>query len=324
MVLLWVAIVIVAILLSPFAYQRLVHHRSLKAGFVEYALRHQKHMGYRHVTEESLKEKIEANDGLSRYEFPEWFEHRVPVRETECRGVQGFWMNEHEGSGYLIFYLAGGGFLHMPKKYHWMFLEDVALETGAEVFVPIYRRLPQCNCDDTYPLMVDIYKDIAESRPGSKIILSGDSSGGNIALVIAEYLIKEGYRQPDEIIVLSPATGYTYYDHEEEFAPYEKVCPSLSALGCNGLGIAWAGGHDMERWQVSPIYGDTKGMGRTTIFVGNREVFFPSCRAMHRVLQENGVDSELVVGRGLNHVYPIMPIPEAKKAKRKYCEIVMR
>ena len=45
---------------------------------------------------------------------------------------------------------------------------------------------------------------------------------------------------------------------------------------------------------------------------------------MHRVLQENGVDSELVVGRGLNHVYPIMPIPEAKKAKRKYCEIVMR
>ena len=43
MVLLWVAIVIVAILLSPFAYQRLVHHRSLKAGFVEYPILRLRH-----------------------------------------------------------------------------------------------------------------------------------------------------------------------------------------------------------------------------------------------------------------------------------------
>ena len=324
MVLVWIAVVVILVLLIPFAYQRLYRHRSLTAGVVEFILRHQDKTGYRHDTEETLRRKIETNDGLSRYEFPEGFEVKVPVRETECMGLQCFWMNEHEDSKYLIFYLPGGGFLHMPKVFHWRFLDRVAQETGAEIFVPIYRRLPQCTVEDAYPQLVDLYKQIAESRPGRKIILSGDSAGGNISLVIAEHLILEGYRQPDEIIPMSPATGYTLKGHEEEFAPYQKACPTMSAVGCNGLGLAWANGHDMERWQVAPVYGNTKGMGRTTIFVGDREIFFPSCRAMYEVLQRDGVESELIVGRGMNHVYPVMPIPDAKKARKKYCEIVMR
>ena len=35
-----------------------------------------------------------------------------------------------------------------------------------------------------------------------------------------------------------------------------------------------------------------------------------------------GINSELVVGKGLNHVYPLYPIPEADDAFDKICSII--
>ena len=45
---------------------------------------------------------------------------------------------------------------------------------------------------------------------------------------------------------------------------------------------------------------------------------------MYECQKRDGEESQLIVGRGMNHVYPVMPIPDAKKARKKYCEIVMR
>ena len=41
-------------------------------------------------------------------------------------------------------------------------------------------------------------------------------------------------------------------------------------------------------------------------------------------LKEKGIQTELHIGQGLNHVYPAFPIPEADEAIRIMCEIIER
>lgn len=318
-----VAVIVAAVILAlPTVSSHLIYHRSFMATLTESVLRRQERTGYR--DEAAAIRKIAENDSEARYRIPEKHVPKVGMEESELNGIQYFRMNPQDDPKHVIVYLAGGGFLHPPKVFHWKMLDRIARKTGAEVYVPIYGRLPTHTAKDIYPAITDFYRSIADSHPDSKMILGGDSSGGNIVFVIAEQLIAEGYRQPDEIISISPPSGYTYEGHEEEFAPYAKVCPVLGPGGVNYLAAEWAGDLDVLDYRVSPIFGNVRGMGRVTIFAGERELLYPSSLAMHRVLLENGVDSEFVSGRGMNHVYPAFPIPEARKAQRRICRIVLR
>ena len=40
------------------------------------------------------------------------------------------------------------------------------------------------------------------------------------------------------------------------------------------------------------------------------------------MLQNEGVKSQIDIGEGMNHVYPIYPIPEAKEALQEICDII--
>ena len=306
------------------ALPRIIQHRSFRAALFDYGMRIlDTGVGYKGEREDTVR-KIEERATHDPFVIKDPEKYGVPIDESYIDGIQTFTINKSQDPKYFIFYMAGGGFLNPPKRLHMKFLTTVCKETGAEVLLPLYPRIPYHTYRDSYPKMVDIYVKAVEAHPNSKIILSGDSSGGNMAMVIAEHLLLRGYRQPDEIILMSPAAGLPYEGNEEWFDRYEKRCPMLGVAGCNTLAEYWAGDTDIKHWEVSPLFGKTEGIGRTTIFVGDRELFLPSCTALHQKLKETGVDSTLIVGKGMNHVYPIIPIPEARRARRTYEEIIKR
>lgn len=323
MLVLWIVLgTVLCIPLLAVVLSHVIWHRSFMASFVEFYIKHQDGVGYA-GGEETARRKIEANDGL-RYDFPKGYTVKAPLRESTESGIRTYWVNEHEGSEYLIFYLAGGAFLHGPKTFHWRFIDEVCRSTGATAAVPIYDRLPDRTCTDIFPAMTDLYRSLAGAKDWKKVILMGDSAGGNIVFVIAEELLKGGFKQPDEIISISPPAGYPYAGHEDEFAQYERTCVFLSIGGVNLLADRWAGDAGLDDYRVSPYFGEVRGMGRVTIIAGDRELLYPSGRAMHRKLLENGVESEFVSGRGMMHDYPVLPMPEAKKARRQISDIVTR
>jgi len=56
--------------------------------------------------------------------------------------------------------------------------------------------------------------------------------------------------------------------------------------------------------------------------VGTREIFYPDVTKFYNMLQNEGVKSQIYIGEGMNHVYPIYPIPEAKEALQEVCDII--
>lgn len=145
-------------------------------------------------------------------------------------------------------------------------------------------------------------------------------AGGGLAASYCEYLGEEGLAQPDAMILLSPWVDVSMSNPDIE--DYESADPMLSAYGLTEMGRYWAGDLDLTDYRVSPLYGDVSVLQNVCLFVGAREIFYPDVTEFYTLLQDNGVASELYVGEGMNHDYPLYPIPEAVDAWERICELV--
>ena len=54
-----------------------------------------------------------------------------------------------------------------------------------------------------------------------------------------------------------------------------------------------------------------------TLFTGTRELLYPDLCLLNEALIRAGVPVDFHVGTGLNHEYPLMPLPEARRAVRQ-------
>ena len=63
---------------------------------------------------------------------------------------------------------------------------------------------------------------------------------------------------------------------------------------------------------------------KTTLFVGTHEISYPDVVEFYNKLKDEGVDAELNVSEGMNHVYAIYPlIPESKEAFKHIVETIL-
>lgn len=161
------------------------------------------------------------------------------------------------------------------------------------------------------------YEEYVEAHPEKKVILMGDSAGGGLSLALAEQIKLEGIRMPDELILLSPWVDATMENPDVE--QYAEEDPWLSVPWLRVCGRRWAGDEDPHSYQASPINGDLEDLHHVTVFSGTKEVFYPDLMKFFDQIKQDSTN-ELIVGKDMMHVYPLMPIPEAKPA----CDVIFR
>ena len=138
----------------------------------------------------------------------------------------------------------------------------------------------------------------------------GDSAGGGFVHSFCQYLKTVNLPQPKKIITFSP-----WVDVSMSNPPYNSEDdPILGEIGLKEIGKSWAGELSTKDYRVSPLFGDNAGLADTLIFVGENEIFYQDIKKYVENLKSDGVNVKLVVGRGLFHIYPLFPIPEAKGA----------
>ena len=85
----------------------------------------------------------------------------------------------------------------------------------------------------------------------------------------------------------------------------------------------WAGSaDDLARFEVSPGLADVSGLPPTLMLCGTRDLLFPACQKLAGRAATGDWDCTFVVERGLMHVYPLLPVPEAKRAFRQVVEFL--
>ena len=80
----------------------------------------------------------------------------------------------------------------------------------------------------------------------------------------------------------------------------------------------------MNNYLVSPIFGTFANLGRISIFVGTREIFYPEVMKLCNILKSDEIDYDLFVGKEQNHVYVLYPIKEGQDARKKVIKLLSK
>ena len=220
-------------------------------------------------------------------------------------GVPGLWVHPADWrSSEAIVHLHGGWFNLGSAKAYRHLVGHIAARAGARAFIPDYRLAPE----HPFPAATDdalaCYRGLAESGV-RRIALTGDSAGGNLALVLASRVIGEADSTNATLVgvaVLSPVTDLTLsgvtYDTRADADPF-FTRPQVAELVRSYLGSA-----DARHPLASPLQSELAGMPPVRIHVGDDEVLLDdSLRYVERAVTARA-DARLDVWMGMPHGFP--------------------
>ena len=210
-----------------------------------------------------------------------------------------------------VLYLHGGGFVSGIDRFHWKYVAALARTTGARVVVPAYPLTPRHTWRDSHPPLLDLFEQLAIAAPGGVAIV-GDSAGGGLALALAQQIARRPGPQPTRLVLVSPWVDLAGTTPGTEQAAARDPWLKLSKLRL--YGAWWAGEDDPGRPEVSPLHGRYANLPRTLVLCGTRDLLMPQVREAVRRAGAAGVHVTYREEQGLLHVYPILPVPEAKAA----------
>lgn len=269
------------------------------------------------VDEEMLEKNMEHNrkeyilrDGVMRSD----------VTAFQDSGMKVFRVSPAEKkSTRRVLYLHGGGYVHQPSYFHWLFIDKMVRDTGLEFIVPIYPKAPEYTYRDAYKKVAALYQDLLKESD-EELIFMGDSAGGGLAVGFTQWLASENMTMPKAVIIISPWLDITL--ENPEMAEYAKVDPMLEPYNLKIIGRIWTGDSSPDNYKVSPIHGELKGLPKIYIFVGTREICLPDTRKFVSLLEEAEAPHEYHEYPMMNHVFPQYPILEGARARREIIEIL--
>lgn len=204
----------------------------------------------------------------------------------------------------IILYFHGGAYINNINKYQWNMIEEIARKTNAKVIIPDYPLAPESQYDKVYSFLESIYTELLLQTKANSILFLGDSAGGGLALGLSQKLYKEKKQVPSQIILIAPWLDVTMSDPE-----IQKIDPLDQLLNVNGLvwaGKIYAGSQSTKDPLISPIYGDTKGLGKISIFIGTHDMLYPDSLRLKKNLEVNQIDFNYFEYPAMFHVWPVM------------------
>jgi monoterpene epsilon-lactone hydrolase len=221
-----------------------------------------------------------------------------------------------------IVYFHGGGYVGEIDPGHWRFCARLATLVPARVTVPIYPVAPGSTAEMTVPTAAAVTRDVVtEAGDPALVTLMGDSAGGGLALATAQALRDEGIGGIP-LVLVAPWLDATMTDPRIDVGRTRD--PILSVPRLVRAGELYAGDLPPADPRVSPIHGSLAGLGRITIYVGTRDLLVWDARRLRELAAAAGVPVDLHEADGLVHVWPLLPLPEARRIRPAIAAAVRR
>jgi acetyl esterase/lipase len=171
--------------------------------------------------------------------------------------------------------------------------EQVHMKTwGVDYRTPPDHRFPAA-LDDC----VAVYRRLLDMEAPERIVVGGQSAGGNLAAALVLRARDEGLPLPAALVLLTPEVDLT--ESGDSFATMLGIDPVLTSSLADSIAL-YAGDHDLTDPYLSPLFGDFTGFPPTMLQAGTRDLFLSNAVRLHRAMRSAGVDAEL-------HVFEAMP-----------------
>jgi monoterpene epsilon-lactone hydrolase len=217
-------------------------------------------------------------------------------------GVSGLWAKP-AGSrkGAAILHAHGGWFNLGSAHAYRNFVGQIASSAGVDAFVPEYRLAPEHPFPAAVTDVEACYRGLAE-RGIKKIAATGDSAGGDLALVLVSIASAQNYQggaAPVGAVAVSPVTDLALTG--ETYETRADADPFFIKSQVAGLVASYLGATDAKNPMASALYGDLRGLPPIRIHVGDDELLLDDSRRYVQRAVAAGVDAELGVWIGMPH-----------------------
>jgi len=244
---------------------------------------------------------------------PPGIRKRCVVTHRQVNGHDVYVLRSRRAAGpseHSVIYLHGGAYTSEIVKEHWTLIAHLAEQTGQDVHVPIYGLAPRHHALEALKLVTDLIGEL--SAAGRRCYLAGDSAGGGLALLAAQAVATDPGRPVAGLTVLAPWLDLTMTN--PGIPAVERIDPWLTRAGLHPIAAAWAGEESLTDPRLSPLYGPLTGLPPLQVLVGTRDITVPDCRAL-RDRVGPGTDLTYHEEPGAIHVYPLLPVPEARAGR---------
>ena len=216
-------------------------------------------------------------------------------------------------TGARALFLHGGCYVYEIDPFHWSFVADLAEASGTTITVPIFPLAPRSSAATVVPLAADLAAELVRDAGSERTSILGDSAGGGMALSVAQILRDRGIPPLHATVLVSPWLDISGEDPRlAEIAPRD---PWLAIPGTHAAGVLWRGELDPHDPLVSPMFGSLDGLGPVTMFSGTRDILNADATKFVPLAAAAGLPLDYHEARGMIHNYPILPIPEGKRAR---------
>ena len=217
-------------------------------------------------------------------------------------GISGLWTKPaRPRKGAAIIHAHGGWFNLGSAHAYRNFVGQIALSAGANAFIPEYRLAPEHPFPAAVTDVEACYRGLA-AKGFNKIAVTGDSAGGDLALILLSITSAHGYQggiAPVGAVAISPVTDLALTG--ESYQTRAEADPFFTKSQVAGLIASYLGETDPKYPLASALYGDLRGLPPIRVHVGDDELLLDDSRRYVERAVAAGVDAELGVWMGMPH-----------------------
>ena len=230
-------------------------------------------------------------------------------------GAPATWIDVAESRhDHVVLYLHGGAFVAETPTFHGGLLARICREAGARALMLGYRLAPEHPFPAALDDCVGAYRWLlAQGQAPGRIVVAGDSAGGNLTLALLLRLRDEGLPLPAGAVALSPVTDLTFSG--DSVQRNDGIDDMFGADMMEPLVDVYLADRRLRSDPlVSPVFGDFTGLPPLLLIVGSTELLLDdSVRVAQR-----WPGATLLVWHGMPHVFPGFDVlPEAREATQR-------
>ena len=221
----------------------------------------------------------------------------------------------------IVLYLHGGGYVFGSPRTHRSLVSRLSHVTGLAALSLDYRLPPEATLPAPTEDALAAYRQLLdEGRDPGRIVVAGDSAGGNLALSLALHAAEAGLPRPAALVLLSPWADLSLsHDSFTRNALLDPFIPPAALRRFARVATTPAFARDPADWRASPIFAPEElwraAMPPTIVQAGSTELLLDESRAVAERVAAAGQRAELHVFDRQPHVVPLWAgTPEARTA----------
>lgn len=239
----------------------------------------------------------------------------VTLRSEGLGGVCAEWV-EKDGNptDRIVLYIHGGGFVTGCSEARRGFTGRVAGILGCNLVSIDYRLAPEHPFPAGPEDCLAAYRALLERYGAEKIVLLGESAGGNLVLSLLVQIKREGLPFPAASFAVAPTVQY-----DRELKSYRDnlstdcIVTNLTDEVCD----VYLRSRDeavLKDPVAAPLYGDFGGCTPVVLWASESEVLYDDSVLMFDKFKAEGVATKLYLRRGMMHTWLVVSaLSESKK-----------